>query len=292
MVYVILTNHPTLPSVTTSRICFLSPSVKSTVMSMLKSTNTPLASRRASHHNGPTWTDQSVHHDAFGCATMKTSTFKRSRRPTDESLLASRQNEILEAAARLFAKRGYAETDTQLLADQLGVGKGTLYRYFPSKEQLFLAAVDRAMNKLREHIDARIVNVEDPLDQIAEAIRAYLEFSVDHPELVELLMQERAQFKDRKKPTYFEHREAYIEPWRARYRALIAAGRVREMPVECITDVLSQLLYGTLFVNYFVGQRKPPEIQAQEILDVVFDGILSDTERRRRRPSSDANRNR
>jgi AcrR family transcriptional regulator len=212
---------------------------------------------------------------------MKPTIVKKPPRAVDEALWASRQEEILEAAARLFAEHGFADTDTQRLADELGVGKGTLYRYFPSKEALFLAAVDRAMHRFREYIDSRIANIADPLEQIAEGIRAYLTFVAEHPEFVELLMQERAQFKDRKKPTYFAHREANVERWRARYRALIAEGRVRDIPVERITDVMSQLLYGTMFINYFTGQQKPPEEQAQEILDVVWGGILSDAERRR-----------
>jgi len=212
---------------------------------------------------------------------MKNTTIKRPRRAGDEALWASRQEEILEAAAKLFAEHGYADTDTQLLADELGVGKGTLYRYFPSKRELFLASADRVMRNLIIQVDGSMTGIDDPLDQIAAATRAYLGFFADHPEFVELLMQERAQFKDRKKPTYFEHREANAERWRLRYRQLIAAGRLREMPVDRIRDVFSQLLYGTIFTNYFTGQQKTPEAQAEDILDVVFRGILSETERRR-----------
>lgn len=211
---------------------------------------------------------------------MKATAEKKPPVSRKEALLASRREEILDVAVTLFAKHGYANTDTQLLADALGVGKGTLYRHFPSKENLFLAAVDRVMRELRRTIDGCIEKVADPLEQIAAAIRSYLTFFAEHPEFVELLMQERAQFKDRKKPTYFEHREANIERWRDRYRALIAAGRVRDMPVARITDVMSDLLYGTMFTNYFTGPRKPPEAQARDILDVVFRGILSESERR------------
>ena len=93
----------------------------------------------------------------------------------------------------------------------------------------------------------------------------------------------RAQFKDRKKPTYFEHREANVERWRDVYRNLIAEGRVRDMPVERITDVFSDLVYGTMFTNYFTGPRQPVEAQAQDILDIMFHGILSESEARRQR---------
>ena len=44
-------------------------------------------------------------------------------------------------------------------------------------------------------------------------------------------MQERAGFKDRERPTYFEHRENNVERWRQVYRRLIAEGRVRPIPV-------------------------------------------------------------
>src|SRR5437588_12026083 len=112
---------------------------------------------------------------------MKEAAKKKPVRSNGTALWASRQEEILDGAVRLFAEHGYANTDTQLLADDLGVGKGTLYRYFPSKQELFLAAVDRAMRQLRERIDGRIAGIDDPLDQIAEAIRTYLAFVADHP---------------------------------------------------------------------------------------------------------------
>jgi AcrR family transcriptional regulator len=213
---------------------------------------------------------------------MHSTTEKTSQPSTLPARRGARQEEILDAAAKLFARHGYSETDTQLLADELGVGKGTLYRYFPSKRALFLAAADRVMRRLRQQIDASIEGVEDPLKRIAVAIRAYLAFFAEHPESVELLIQERAQFKDRRKPTYFEHREANVEQWRALYRGLIAGGRVRDMPVERIIDVMSDLVYGTMFTNYFTGQRKPFESQAEDILDVVFYGILSEAERHKK----------
>ncbi len=213
---------------------------------------------------------------------MKPTAHNGSRRPTPEALWARRSEQILEAATELFARHGYADTDTQLLVEKLGVGKGTLYRYFPSKRELFLAAADRVMRRLHECIEGRIQDIADPLEQIAEAIRAYLGFFAEHPDFVELLMQERAQFKDREEPTYFKHREAHVERWRDLWRSLIARGWVREMPVERIIDVLSDLVYGTMFTNYFTGPRKGVDRQAEEILDVVFNGLLTEAGRCRR----------
>jgi AcrR family transcriptional regulator len=194
---------------------------------------------------------------------------------------AERREEILDAATELFAEQGYSDTVTQGLVEKLQVGKGTLYRYFPSKRELFLAAADRVMRRLSERVDSALVGVDDPLERVARAVRAHLSFFAEHPQYVELLIQERAQFKDRTTPTYFVHRNNRVGRWREMYRSLIAEGRVREIPAERISDVLSDLVYGTMFTNYFTGPRKSSDGQAQDILDVVFLGILSDSERRR-----------
>src|ERR1700748_2182289 len=118
-------------------------------------------------------------------------------RKTDRSSL--RREEILDAATKLFATQGFTDTDTQQLADTLGVGKGTLYRYFPSKRELFLAAADRGMRRLCEYIDESVAAIEDPPARIAQVVRSYLTFFDNHPELCELLIHERAMFKERKK---------------------------------------------------------------------------------------------
>lgn len=214
---------------------------------------------------------------------MEASHRRRPGRPRNGGLTAHRQEEIAAAATCVFAGRGYRETDVQVIADRLGVGKGTIYRYFPTKRDLFLATVDRGMRLLRTEIERRTADVDDPLDRIAEAVRGYLAFFDRHHDLVELLIQERAEFKNRKKPTYFAHRDASIGPWRQLFRDLIAQGRVRNTRVESITDVLSDALYGTIFTNYFSARRKSLERQGQDVLDVFFFGILGEEERRRHR---------
>jgi len=195
-----------------------------------------------------------------------------------DELGASRQEEILTQAAKLFAERGYDNTDTTLLAETVGVGKGTVYRYFPSKRQLFLAAADRVMRMMRERVDARMARIEDPLERITNGVHEFLEFFGEHPQFVELLIQERALLRDRTRPTFIEHREMNVDRWRAFYRDLISQGRVRDIPVDRITDVLGSLLYGTIFMSYFRGSTKTPPEQARDIIDVVFRGILSESE--------------
>jgi hypothetical protein len=49
---------------------------------------------------------------------------------------AQKRQAILETAARLFAEHGYADCDMERLAAELGIAKGTLYLYFPGKQDL------------------------------------------------------------------------------------------------------------------------------------------------------------
>src|SRR5580692_2279160 len=96
--------------------------------------------------------------------------------PRDSVLAAKRRDEILDKAATFFSEYGYPNADMQSLADELSVGKGTLYRYFPSKEELFLAATDRGMRLLHEYIESHRDRSTDPLRQIKMAIHLFFRF--------------------------------------------------------------------------------------------------------------------
>ena len=195
-------------------------------------------------------------------------------RPPDTDLQERRRAEILDAATTIFAEHGFAAADVQEIANKTGVGKGTVYRYFPSKEDLFLAAVDHGMRSLKQAINAATTETEEPLERIAQGVRGYLTFFDENPKIVELLIHERAHFRDRKEPTYFVHREANLGPWRELFRGLIDAGVVRDQPVEQIIEVISGLVYGTMFTNYFAGRKSNLARQCESILNIVFHGIL------------------
>ena len=206
---------------------------------------------------------------------MKTKTSRRPGRPVNEAERSRRRKAILESATRAFAAHGFAATDVRQIADDLGVGKGTIYRHFSTKEELFLATVDAAMLRLRQEVDEAADLAKVPLEQIAAGIRAYLAYFRTHPDVVELMIQERAHFRDRKQSTYFQHREQGVARWSALYHELIDDGIVRPIAVESIIDVVSNVLYGTMFTNHFNGTSKSIDEQCQDVLDILFHGISS-----------------
>ena len=63
------------------------------------------------------------------------------RPPSRQRRKVARPQELLDAALALFAEKGYAATRTEEVAQRAGVSKGTLYLYYPSKEELFKAVV-------------------------------------------------------------------------------------------------------------------------------------------------------
>ncbi|AKF03790.1 TetR/AcrR family transcriptional regulator [Sandaracinus amylolyticus] len=78
---------------------------------------------------------------------------------------------ILEASARVLVAGGYAELTTTRVAAAAGVGIGTLYQYFPSKEALVVALLERSMGDLERAIAAAMSALEEPaLDDTIEAM--------------------------------------------------------------------------------------------------------------------------
>lgn len=200
-------------------------------------------------------------------------------RPRDSELPERRRREILEVATRKFAQYGYAATDVQFVADELNVGKGTIYRYFPSKEELFLAAVDQGMQQLKIAVDLAAGRAETAIERVEMGVKAYLEYFDKHPDVIELVIQERSNFRDRKQPTYFVHRDANVGPWNDLFQKMIDEGVIRDAPVERITEVISDLLYGTIFTNHFAGRKKSLASQCEDVLDILFYGLLTEGKR-------------
>ena len=185
-------------------------------------------------------------------------------------------DDILAALAKVFAQRGYHGTDMGLVAEALQIGKGTLYRYFRSKEELFLAAADLGLRRLREAVDAVAAEARGPRERVARAIGTCLTFFDANPEFAELVIQGCAEFPDRMRGTWLTHRDAALGAWRELYSSPTAQNGVRPMPAERSLDVVGALVCGAVFGCRLTEYGGGPESWVQDVLDIVFNGILSD----------------
>jgi AcrR family transcriptional regulator len=198
-------------------------------------------------------------------------------RPRNPQLEARRKEQILDVAAREFARYGFANTQVQTIANHLGVGNGTVFRYFETKERLFLAAVERGLRLLTEEMDRVLDARLAPLDHLVLAIRTYLGYFHRHPEMAELFIQERAAFPHHHRPLYFaaQSDDEHTCKHTAFFRRLLDTGAVRPMPMERLFAVVGDLLYGTILTNLLSGRPADPEAQARDVTDVILNGILA-----------------
>jgi AcrR family transcriptional regulator len=88
----------------------------------------------------------------------------RGRKKSDETRLA-----IVRCAAEVFSQREFHEVLTDDIAQRLGIGKGTIYRYFGSKEELYLAAIGQGLDGLHAAVTA-VLRQDAPLETTIEAV--------------------------------------------------------------------------------------------------------------------------
>ncbi len=91
--------------------------------------------------------------------------------PRWRRLPEERPKQILEAALAVFAERGLATARLEDIAKRAGLSKGTIYLYFPNKEELFREVIRNSVIAFIERAEARLEELKDPL----QALDAWME---------------------------------------------------------------------------------------------------------------------
>jgi AcrR family transcriptional regulator len=99
-----------------------------------------------------------------------------------------RREEIISAALKIFGNKGFAATRAEDIANQAGIGKGTIYLYFRSKEDIYVAAVQHAIDQLNERIRGRLQVEEGIRQRIHVYVAVRLEFWLEQKSLYRLLL--------------------------------------------------------------------------------------------------------
>jgi TetR/AcrR family transcriptional regulator, repressor of fatR-cypB operon len=198
----------------------------------------------------------------------------------------ARQMDILNAARDLFISKGYGDTTLEDIARKAEFGKGTIYNYFNSKEELIAAIVDQMIDGMQEH--ARQAVSQAVNGDSREVMRAYgfgvLNIARENWELTRLFMKEFHQSRSNGQSTFVQCR---LERMRSLWGILaepirkdIEAGKLRPVDPEEVVRMFDGML------KFYCGNRLSSGdcLYDQQGIDAVnlmvsifYDGITQST---------------
>jgi len=196
---------------------------------------------------------------------------------------AQSRRRILEAARDVFFRDGFMAANLDEVAEKAGVAKGTLYRYFESKADLYVAVLADNGNAFTERMreEAR-AGGGSAMDQLRRISRFYYDYWIRHPEYFQIFWAIDNQ------PVIGELPEAVVAEvtrlWEQSLEVLsdmlqrgIEAGELR----ECDTWEVANILWTT--ANALIQadatkprrqlRRLPLEAVFRDAIDLIFDGL-------------------
>lgn len=190
-----------------------------------------------------------------------------------------RPGEILDAALACFAERGFAATRLEDVAQRAGVTKGTLYLYFPNKEELFKAVVRQELLPNIARLEAVVGEATDPAPQLlAQVIRSWAAV-VPSPvsAIPKIMIAEAGNFPDLARFYQAEVVARGMALFRHVLSAGMARGEFREIDIEsAIRCVVAPLIVAMLWRHSF-GRHEQAELDSDALcethLRLLLDGL-------------------
>jgi TetR/AcrR family fatty acid metabolism transcriptional regulator len=190
-----------------------------------------------------------------------------------EQLIAARRNQILDAATKVFAEKGYHLTTIKDIARQAGIADGTIYIYFENKTALMLGILDR-MNETEQR---DVVFSQFTEGDFRSLMKAYIQhrlqvFKADNFEIFRVVVSEILVNKELRELYYeniieptFMLAEGHFEQWAELHI-------IKPTNISLTVRTISGMILG-LILEYTMGD-KTLESQWDELPDVITDMIL------------------
>jgi AcrR family transcriptional regulator len=202
-------------------------------------------------------------------------------RPALRARYDARRQQVVDAAARLFAERGYHATSIDDLVAASGLTRGGLYHYVDGKQDLLFGVLDELMDPLLERAEAIVATADPPERQLRALTRAWLVHVAAHLDHMLVFERERATLEQ-------DPRWAQVHAARERFEQLLAGvlQRGRADGSFALADPQLTLLALLGMVNHAPVWLRPdgrlsPEQVADGFCDVLLGGIRA---RRAARP--------
>ncbi|KAA0598210.1 AcrR family transcriptional regulator [Azospirillum lipoferum] len=189
----------------------------------------------------------------------------------------ARPQEIVAAAMEVFAERGFAAARLEEVAARAGVSKGTLYLYFPSKEELFKAVIRAAILPNLEQAEAMVASAGGPCFPLLERLLrmvARLIATTRMAVIPRLVIAEAGNFPEL---AAFYHHEVIRRGfgvvsallWRG-----IGSGEFRPMPVDpSVRLIVAPLLMSAVWRTSFDGVDGEPPLDVPALMEVHIDNL-------------------
>lgn len=198
----------------------------------------------------------------------------RTQRPAGE-----RREQILDAAAEVFAARGIHQSRVDDIATASGVSKGTIYWYFPSKDEIVVALVDAFYAQAH----SGLVALHDQPGTVAERLRQYLssyaQLIVEHQHLAPLATEFYALAPRQHRIRDFLER--YYERWTEAAVTLLEQGnRSGELQVPdtwSAARTFVELFDGAFLVWTLTSDALDLNERMQTAFDLLYNGLTGDS---------------
>jgi len=181
--------------------------------------------------------------------------------------------DIIKAAIRVFSEHGFDGSKMEYIAKEAGIGKGTVYEYFESKERLFEEILKFSVEEFRLGLKESMDQGETIEDKLLNCSRYNAEFLSSHMDIAQLAMKVKMLSKEIR--VYYLSAQATVyEHYTEMVKVAKAKGELRpdleeELATYCIIGTLDQFCKQRVF-----GDPRPlGEIEHQAIVNVIINGL-------------------
>jgi AcrR family transcriptional regulator len=198
------------------------------------------------------------------------------RRAMSDREKEERRNEILAAAKKVFAGKGYHATTIAEIAKTAQLSYGSIYWYFDSKDALFHELMESEGQALRRHVNAALSAPADP-DASAPfraAVRATFEFFESDRALVKLLFRDSYALGDRFEKHLFGIYEGFIGDIEAIVADAEHRGVVVGYPPRLVAVSVAALVGQIAHRRVVTDDGLPAAVVADFVVGLLLNGLL------------------
>lgn len=177
---------------------------------------------------------------------------------------------IVDAASRVFLAREFHDVSVDDVAAEAGAGKGTIYRYFPTKEELFFVSVLHGLDVLHDSLATRLSAQASPRDRLIEISAELFRFAWNRRDLLTTLHRDERLFS-RKGAEFLERRRKIVALVAEAVATGIDRGEFRDVDPTTGAEILLGMMRG---LNLYRRPTDTPETLAEAALEFFVDGIV------------------